>query len=244
MKTILVLSFISLALLSLTCSSNHVIPVQNTSNSDQPQTTGALRLTMSNGDDLADSGIAKKIADSVQNIWIAIKEVQIHCAADTSDNGWKTVASPNKRFDFLVLVNGLTAPLDLYSLPSGHYTQIRLILGNEWERNYWDTDSSELPNEIVVNGKSYPLTIPSAFNTGIKCVRSFSIAPQEVTEICLKFEVRKAVHFAPGNGWMMKPAFQTVKCDGSSDNSDTSNKKNNKDKTDTDTSGVIHYPLD
>jgi hypothetical protein len=246
-KIIMVLA--GLALLGLACSSNQTIPVQGGANPDQ-QTTGMLRLTMANGDDSADAGLAKKSTDSVEHIYVTIREVQLHVAGDTSDNGWKTVATPNQRFDFLSLVNGLTAPLDLYSLPAGHYTQIRLILGDEWTRYYWDTVTSGAPNEIVVNGEAFPLTIPSAYNTGIKCVRSFFIAPGEATEICLRFEVRKAVHFAPGNGWMMKPAFQTFKCDSVGNQSDNGKKNNNgnKDKTVPDTTnntddGILHYPL-
>jgi hypothetical protein len=251
MKTKLVRLFLAPVLLSLACSSNQSTSVPSGLGSDQLQANGALRLSMSSGDDATDTGLARKSVDSVDHIYITIKEVQLHVAGDTSDNGWKTVATPNQRFDFLTLVNGLTAPLDLYSLPAGHYTQIRLILGDEWMRPYWDTVTTGAPNEIVVNGKAYPLTIPSAYNTGIKCVRSFFIAPNEVTEICLRFEVRKAVHFAPGNGWMMKPAFQTFKCDSLGNQADDGKKNNNgnKNKTVPDTTndaddGIIHYPLE
>lgn len=201
-------------LLGIACSSNRTAPMQAAMDSEGAiGAVGSLRLSMSNGDDVADEdvGLEKgKRTDSVEHIWITIKEVQLHVAGDSSDNGWKTVARPNKRFDFLMLVDGLTAPLDLYELPAGHYTQIRLLLGDEAEWDYWETPGPA--NAIVVNGETFPLTIPSGFKTGIKCVKSFFIAENEVTEICLAFDVRKAVHYSPGNGYMMRPAFRTFKC--------------------------------
>jgi hypothetical protein len=172
-----------------------------------------LRFTLSNGDDDA-SLLAKKIAgsDTVEHVWITIKEVQLHSAGDSSDNGWKTVATPDRKFDFLNLVNGLTAPLDLYALPAGHYTQIRLILA---EGSGSDASTAALENSIVINGTTSPLLIPSSWQTGIKCVRSFFIKENETTEICLAFDVWKAIHYSDGNGYMMRPTYRTYKCDGS-----------------------------
>ena len=46
------------------------------------------------------------------------------------------------------------------------------------------------------------------------------IEEDEVTEICLRFDVIKAIHYSEGNGYMMHPAYQTYKCDGSDDSED------------------------
>jgi hypothetical protein len=220
MKKNIMLVFSAATLFGIGCSSNQPVALSAAA-ADNNQTitgsAGSLRLNMSNGDD--DTIIAKKKVaginqqtDVVEHIWITIKEVQLHIAGDSSENGWKTVATPNKKFDFLQLVNGLTEPLDLYALPAGHYTQIRLLLGDEAEDNY----GTAIPaNTIVVNGERFPLTIPSAYTTGIKCVRSFFIEENEVTEICLAIDVLKAIHFSPGNGYMMKLAYKTFNCDGS-----------------------------
>jgi len=202
------------AIVGIGCSSNQPVSVQNTGN--ETQAVASLRLNLSNGDDVPVLGkrtITKGNGQvgNVEHIWLTIKKVQIH----TSDSGWFTAATPNKSFDFFELVNGLTAPLDLYALPAGHYTQIRLILA---DGGYLDDEENEVAgNTIVVDGESFPLVIPSAYKTGIKCVRSFFIEEDETTEICLAFDVLKAVHYSAGNGYMMNPAYRTFKCDGSGD---------------------------
>jgi hypothetical protein len=218
MRRKMLLGVITAALLGISCSSDHSIPLQtntddnssitNTS-SDNVQATGSLTLNLSNGDDPTLTGLAKNKIDSVEHIYLTITKVLVHIAEETSENGWKTVATPNKQVDFLELVNGVTAPLNLFPLPAGHYTQIRLMLSEDGEY----CGQTIYANTIVINGKSFPLTIPSALRTGIKCVQSFFISENETTEICLSFDVRKAVHYAPGNGYMMKPAFRTYKCD-------------------------------
>jgi hypothetical protein len=194
--------------------------VQPTDNSITGAKGGTLRLSFSSGDEA--DGLVKNIfngahgdAEAVEHIWVTIKEVQIHTSGNAEENGWKTVATPGARFDFLELVNGLTAPLGLHALPAGHYTQIRLFLEDQVEN-----EDGEYPNAVVINGESFPLTIPSVYKTGIKCVRSFFIEEDEVTEICLRFDVIKAIHYSEGNGYMMHPAYQTYKCDGSDDSED------------------------
>ncbi len=215
MKKIIAIIFSSVVMVVIACAPDYTQPVQAIADGTA-QLTGSLRLNMANGDEDS-AALAKKIPgrenqnDSVEHIWLTIKEVQIHTAGDTSDNGWKTVSTKYRQVDFLKLVNGLTEPLDLYALPAGHYTQIRLILAEDRELVYGGTI---VANSIVVNGETFPLTIPSGLNTGIKCVHSFTIAENEVTEICLKFDALKAVHYAPGNGYMMKPAYKTYKCEG------------------------------
>jgi hypothetical protein len=202
------------AFLLVSCSST---PVQMADESTPNGSSGGvLRLALSSGNDT--DVLAKRIREGisgdtidVEHIWVTIKEVQIHTSGSSEEKGWKTVATPGARFDFLELVNGLTAPLDLYALPAGHYTQIRLFLESEAE------EGEELPNCIVIDGETYPLTIPSVFKSGIKCVRAFTIKENEMTEICLRFDVFKAIHYAPGNGYMMRPAYQTYKCDSSED---------------------------
>ncbi|MBN1757619.1 MAG: DUF4382 domain-containing protein [Chitinispirillaceae bacterium] len=211
MKRFLITTAATAALLIAGCSS----PVQKASDAG-----GTLRLSLANGDGAAET-LAKQIQDGgnghvegVENVWITIKEVQLHTSGGNGhDAGWKTVATPGQKFDFLELVNGLTAPLDLYALPAGHYTQIRLILEE-------GSEDDNLVNSVIVNGETAPLTIPSAYQTGIKCVRSFFIEEGEGTEICLAFDVLNAIHYSAGNGYMMKPAYRTYKCDGTVDDPD------------------------
>lgn len=188
---------------SLSCMEpSQTNPIQ----SSQLQASGTAVMNISNGD----GALAKTIVDTelvgVQHVWLTIKQVDLH----TSDSNWVTVAQPNARFDFLSLVNGLTTPLNLYPLPAGHYTQIRLILAEDGE----SSDGIVPANEIVVNGESFPISIPSGTQTGIKCVHQFTIDPNEFAEICIQFDILKAINYNNGKGYTMKPAYKTIKCDG------------------------------
>ncbi len=213
MKRLVVLA-LSTAVLTIGCSQDKPVAVSGSSNDYLAQ--GKLQLSVTDGSENSgqrqlsgrDNG-----TDVVEHIWITIKEVQLHVAGDPSENGWKTVATPDKQFDFLELVNGLTAPLDLFALPAGHYTQIRLMVDDESVSG----GEKKSENTIVINGETYPLLIPSAWRTGIKCVRPIFIAENEVTEICLLFNAFTAIHYSAENGYMMRPAIRTYKCDGSAD---------------------------
>ena len=216
MKRLVALA-LSTAVLTIGCSQDKPVAVSGSSNDYVAQ--GNLQLSVTDGSGSSDQQGQRRIAgrenetDVVEHIWITIKEVQLHVAGDPSENGWKTVATPDKQFDFLELVNGLTAPLDLFALPAGHYTQIRLMVDDESVSG--GQKLSE--NTIVINGETYPLLIPSAWRTGIKCVRPIFIAENEVTEICLLFDAFSAIHYSAENGYMMRPAIRTYKCDGSAD---------------------------
>jgi hypothetical protein len=165
----------------------------------EPQ-SGTLTMAISNADDaavLAKAAVRPGMSN-IEHVWLTIKKVQAH----TSGPGeWATIATPDARFDFLQLVNGVTKPLDLYPLKPGHYTQLRLILSDA--------------NEIMVNGKTEPLFVPSGVQSGIKLIRQFTIAEGEKTEICLKFDILKAIHYTPGQGYIMHPTYKTIACDGS-----------------------------
>jgi hypothetical protein len=169
--------------------------------------TGSVVLNVSNGDGVLSKAVITSEIAGVEHVWLTIKQVDVH----TSGGGWVTIAQPYQRYDFLKLVNGLTVPLELYPLPVGHYTQIRLILAGDGDGEGGPTSV----NEIIVNGQGFPIKIPSGTQTGIKCVHQFTIEPGQQTEICLQFDVLKAIVYNNGNGYILKPAYKTVFCNGS-----------------------------
>jgi hypothetical protein len=161
---------------------------------------GALKINLSSQTEaLAKTLGLPTVAGSADHIWLTITEVQLHTSGG---KGWQTAATPNAKFDFLALVNGVTAPLNLYPLPADHYTQIRLLLAET--------------NTVEIGGVEYPLTIPSGTQTGIKLVRQFTIEENEETEICIEFDLTKAVKDLDGS-YKMGPAYKTDKCDGQAD---------------------------
>lgn len=175
-------------------------------NSPEQAQNGTVAINVANGDVQT---LAKTLANSdlasATHIWLTIKEVQVH----TTGNSWQTVAQPNARFDFLALVNGLTKPLDLFPLPAGKYTQIRLILTEQDS----SSESPTLANEVVIDGKSYPIVVPSGIQTGIKCHHPFTITAGVQTEICLQFDILKALHLMGNSStYIMHPTYKIIEC--------------------------------
>ena len=83
------------------------------------------------------------------SIVLHIREVAVHRDSPDSTAGWFTVATPDSNFDLLVLQNGVFANLGSVTVPAGHYTQVRLILGPG--------------SYIVVNGQPIPTNVKTKY---------------------------------------------------------------------------------
>jgi hypothetical protein len=151
--------------------------------------------------------------------YVTIEEVQVHMSGGDPENGWQVVATPNKTFNLLELVNGIKENLGITDLATGHYTQMRLIIGNTPDNG--TNILSELhpyANYIIKSdNEAKELKIPSGFNTGIKIVHGFDINEGEITELILDFDASKSIVKAGKSGkWLLKP---TIKVIGTQENS-------------------------
>jgi len=69
--------------------------------------------------------------DEYKAVYVTIKEVWVHMGGnEKKDSNWEVVASPDETYDLLDLVNGVREELGISDLPAGHYTQMRLIIGD------------------------------------------------------------------------------------------------------------------
>ncbi|MBS1272251.1 MAG: hypothetical protein MAGBODY4_01391 [Candidatus Marinimicrobia bacterium] len=126
-----------------------------------------------------------------EHVCFDIQEVSVHKADEDSTEGWMVIAEPDTTFDYLEMVNGVKAILADTSLETGHYTQMRLLLGSD--------------NSIVVDGNRHSLRIPSGMQTGVKLNLDFDIDPHELTEIYVDFNAVKSIRYNQGQGYMMRP---------------------------------------
>ena len=145
-----------------------------------------------------------------QAIYITVAEVAVH-----RDGGgdWDVVSSPNKTYNLLDLVNGVREQLGLATLPTGHYTQMRLILTDKPD------DSLNILSHkhpfgnyfIDQSDQSHELKIPSGLQSGIKIVRGFDINENQTTELLLDFDATKSI-IEPGknNKWLLKPTIKIL----------------------------------
>lgn len=132
--------------------------------------------------------------DGIEHLYLNIIEVAIH----HEENGWITFSDVDTTIDFLELINGVNVVLADGEITPGHYSQLRLILS--------DT------NEIVVESITYPLTIPSGTQTGVKLNLDFDISAGEFVHLFVDFDVSQSVIVA-NNQFKLKPTYRVFKED-------------------------------
>jgi hypothetical protein len=154
--------------------------------------------------------------DLYQAIYVTIDVVQVKKKnAGEEDAGWLTILTPEKTFNLLELVNGVTADLGLAELEAGEYGQMRLILGTQADdsENILG-EAHQYPNYLIKNDTDSTieeLKVPSGYQTGIKIVRGFTIAANGATELLLDFDACKSVVQAGNSGkWLLKPTIKVL----------------------------------
>jgi len=185
-------------------------------------------------------GLTDTTTDEYQAIYVTIKEVSVHKAGsetveeeeeegsepieeengEENGNGWQTILTPNETYNLLELVNGVIEHLGIADLEAGHYTQMRLILGDtpEYSQNILD-DEHPFANYVIYNndnGDVQELKVPSGYKTGIKIVRGFDITTDQTTELILDFDASKSVVKAGKSGkLLLKPTIKVIDSDDS-----------------------------
>lgn len=128
-----------------------------------------------------------------ENINLTVVSVQLRKADDSL--GWITVAEPNATYDFLQLVDGVTAELTSVVIEPGRYTMLRLILAET--------------NEIVFDGTSESLTVPSGTETGVKLSFDVVIEGSETLTATVVFDAATSV-ISTEQDYLLRPSFRLV----------------------------------
>jgi len=97
-------------------------------------------------------------------------------------------------YDLLELTGGVSVLLADEEIPSGHITQMRLILGSE--------------NSIVVNGETHPLQTPSAQQSGLKLNINQTLEAGVLYEFMLDFDVAESIVVQGNGGYLLKPVIR------------------------------------
>lgn len=126
------------------------------------------------------------------NVFIDIQGIEIH-----SDSGWISPSSFNAGiYDLLELNNGLDTLLCAIDMPVGKISQIRLILGDN--------------NTVVVDSISFPLTTPSAQQSGLKLNVHMDIQPNVSYTILLDFDAAKSIVLTGNGKYILKPLIRAI----------------------------------
>ena len=143
--------------------------------------------------------------DDYQAVFVTIDHVEAHAEGD--EGAWINVTpdmTPTT-YNLMDLV-GIRESLGLVDLPTGHYTQIRLII----------TETKTLPHPyanyvIDENGAVHPLTMTSETKTGLKLITSFYIIGNQTTELIIDFDASRSVVKAGNSGkYLLKPTVKVI----------------------------------
>jgi hypothetical protein len=136
---------------------------------------------------------------------ITVSKLRVHQSATASetDAGWTDIAVPATPINLLNLTNGVMATLGTATLPTGHYTQIRLVLDA-------NTGNGMANNVIPTGGTKQPLDTPSAVQSGLKLNGEFDVAAGQQADILIDFDACKSV-LTKGNGkYALKPVIKMI----------------------------------
>src|SRR4030095_16072770 len=151
--------------------------------------------------------------DQYNAVYVTITEVQVHRNGGDPDGGWQTVATPNRTFNLLDLVNGVREDLGLATLDTGKYTQMRLIIGDTPDNGINILSQSHPFANYVIDTDNviHELKVPSGMQTGIKIVQGFEINANQTTELILDFDASASVVIAGSSGqYLLKPTIKVL----------------------------------
>lgn len=140
---------------------------------------------------------------------VTIQKVRVHqnSSASDSDSGWsEVVLNPARRVNLLNLQNGVLDELGQTPLPTGKYTQLRLVLAD-------NTGTNPLANSVVLTSDKTEVALktPSGQQSGVKTNINVDILANQMADFVLDFNACKSVVVAGGSGqYLLKPVVTMI----------------------------------
>jgi hypothetical protein len=140
---------------------------------------------------------------------VTIEKVRVHqsSTAGDGDGGWsEIVLAPARRVDLLSLSNGVLEELGETPLPSGKYTQLRLVLAD-------NSAGAPFANSVVLSdtGAEVALDTPSAQQSGLKMNVDIDVPADQVVDVVLDFDACKSVVKRGNSGrYNLKPVVSVI----------------------------------
>ncbi len=147
-----------------------------------------------NTDNPQTAQVSMRLTDDPGNydaVYIDIRQIGFKMAGQS-----EILLTPNRPgvYNILSFRNGLDTLLVNATVPVGTVEQIRLILGND--------------NSIVVSGTNYPLSTPSAQESGLKLNFHTTVAANASYTIWIDFDAGKSILQTGGGNYKLKPVIR------------------------------------
>ena len=129
-------------------------------------------------------------------VYLDIQDVQVKASSDAAENGWQSLSISRKGiYNLLNFKNGLDTLLGTVQLPAGKINQLRLVLGPN--------------NSVVLNGITYPLTTPSAQQSGLKLAINANLVAGIDYRIWIDFDAARSIVQTGSGSFILKPVIRT-----------------------------------
>jgi len=166
-----------------------------------------LALGLACGDDDDDDGgadagfilfLTDAPVDEADAVNLTVDEVAIRRA--NSGGEWVTLDVEPTTYNLLELQNNAMEALAEQDVPADTYTELRLVLA-------CDGDSG---GEIVIEGESFPLKVPSGCQSGFKAKGEFTVGGDTPTVLILDFDLRKSIHQTGNGQYILQPVVRLI----------------------------------
>jgi len=131
-----------------------------------------------------------------QQVNIDIQQVEVHSESGNQTNGWNSLEVNKGVYDLLELTNGLDTLLATAILPTGRVSQIRLVLGTN--------------NSVKIAGVLYPLSTPSAQQSGLKLNVQAELKEGVTYSLLLDFDAARSIVTSGNGSYSLKPVIHVI----------------------------------
>lgn len=129
------------------------------------------------------------------------QEVNVHILSVeiASGGGWITLGHPDRTYNLLALTGGLSETLASgATLPEGHYSQMRLVLGSG--------------NTVkLADGSVQDLFVPSGLQSGLKLITSFDVVAGTTKDVWIDFDAAHSIqitHTGASDKYLLRPTLR------------------------------------
>jgi Domain of unknown function (DUF4382) len=148
-------------------------------------TEGTIELSLTDGPGMFES------------VNIDIIGAEIKTNKDTAKNdGWRPMTVRTGVFDILALSNGVDTLLGATTLPLADIKEIRLLLGTR--------------NTVKVGGVTYPLTIPSGGDSGLKLKFEHKLLAGVSYKVKMDFDAAKSIKEEKKGEFKLRPRLRLI----------------------------------